>query len=124
MGLDRLGPAGTQCPTIAFGALGIARRRKQNFDAFQARLHISCETVEKVMKNLTLAIDESLLDEVRVAAAKKGTTVNAMVRDYLVSVAKLEDRKDRARRRIRELAEKSTAEVGSITWKREDLYDR
>ncbi len=76
------------------------------------------------MKNLTLAIDESLLDEVRVAAAKKGTTVNAMVRDYLVSVAKLEDRKDRARRRIRELAEKSTAEVGSITWKREDLYDR
>ena len=61
------------------------------------------------MKNITLAMDEALLDEVRVAAAKKGTTVNAMVRDYLMSVAKLEDRKDRARRRIRELAEKSTA---------------
>jgi hypothetical protein len=76
------------------------------------------------MKNITLAMDETLLDEVRVAAAKKGTTVNAMVRDYLMSVAKLEDRKERARRRIRELAEKSTAEVGPITWKREDLYDR
>jgi hypothetical protein len=76
------------------------------------------------MKNITLAMDEALLDEVRVAAAKKGTTVNAMVRDYLMSVAKLEDRKERARRRIRELAEKSTAEVGPITWKREDLYDR
>jgi len=76
------------------------------------------------MKNITLAMDETLLDEVRVAAAKKGTTVNAMVRGYLMSVAKLEDRKERARRRIRELAEKSTAEVGPITWKREDLYDR
>jgi len=76
------------------------------------------------MKNITLAIDDKLLDEVRIVAAKKGTTVNAMVRDYLTSVASLEDRRDRARRRIRELAEKSTAEVGPITWKREDLYDR
>ena len=76
------------------------------------------------MKNITLAMDETLLDEVRVVAAKKGTTVNAMVRDYLTSVAKLEDRQERARRRIRELAEKSTAEVGPITWKREELYDR
>ncbi len=76
------------------------------------------------MKNITLAMDETLLDEVRVVAAKKGTTVNAMVRDFLTSVAKLEDRQERARRRIRELAEKSTAEVGPITWKREDLYDR
>jgi plasmid stability protein len=76
------------------------------------------------MKNITLAIDETLLDEVRIVAAKKGTTVNAMVRDYLTSIASLEDRRDRARRRIRELAEKSTAEVGPVTWKREDLYDR
>jgi hypothetical protein len=76
------------------------------------------------MKNITLAMDEAILEEVRIVAAKKGTTVNAMVRDYLTSVAKLEDRTERARRRIRELAQKSTAEVGPITWKREDLYDR
>ncbi len=76
------------------------------------------------MKNITLAIDDDVLDKVRVIAAERRTTVNAMVRDYLTSVAQLEDRTDRARRRIRELAEKSTAEVGPITWKREDLYDR
>jgi plasmid stability protein len=76
------------------------------------------------MKNITLAIDEALLDEVRVVAAKKGTTVNAMVRDFLTSIAQLEDRTARARRRIQELAEKSTGKVGTITWKREDLYDR
>ncbi len=76
------------------------------------------------MKNITLSIDETILDDVRVYAAKRGTTVNALVREYLNSVAKLEDRKDRARRRIRELSEKSTAEVGPVSWKREDLYDR
>jgi hypothetical protein len=76
------------------------------------------------MKNITLAMEDALLDEVRVIAAKKGTTVSGLVRDYLTNLAKLEDRTARARQRIRELSEKSTAEVGQITWKREDLYDR
>jgi hypothetical protein len=76
------------------------------------------------MKNITLAVDDDVLVKVRVIAAQRRTTVNAMVRDFLTSVARLEDRTERARRRIRELAEKSTAEVGPITWKREDLYDR
>lgn len=34
-------------------------------------------------KNLTLAIDEDLLDRARVLAAMKRTTVNAMVREFL-----------------------------------------
>ena len=53
------------------------------------------------MKNITLAMEDALLDEVRVIAAKKGTTVNAMVREYLTTLAKLEDRTERARQRIR-----------------------
>jgi hypothetical protein len=38
-------------------------------------------------KNITLAVDEAILDRVRVIAAEQKTTVNAMVRDYLSSVA-------------------------------------
>ncbi len=34
-------------------------------------------------KNLTLAIDDDLLDKARVLAAMRRTTVNAMVRGYL-----------------------------------------
>ncbi|MCR9130343.1 MAG: DUF6364 family protein [Alphaproteobacteria bacterium] len=34
-------------------------------------------------KNLTLAIDEDLLDKARVLAAMRRTTVNAMVREFL-----------------------------------------
>ncbi|MDY8110710.1 DUF6364 family protein [Fulvimarina sp. 2208YS6-2-32] len=34
-------------------------------------------------KNITLAIDEELLDKARVLAAMRRTSVNAMVRDFL-----------------------------------------
>lgn len=76
------------------------------------------------MKNITFAIEEKVLNEVRLLAAKNGTTVNAVVRDYLTALAKQEDRTARARRRIVELARQSTAEVGPITWSRDQLYDR
>jgi hypothetical protein len=75
-------------------------------------------------KNITLAIDEAVLDEARVYAAKRNTSVNGLVRDFLEGIAKQEDRTERARRRLRELAERSTLEVGDVTWKRDDLYDR
>ena len=76
------------------------------------------------MKNLTLAIEEKVLHEVRRYAANKGTTVNAMVRDFFDGIAQQEDRLTRARRRLLELSRRSTLEVGPVTWKREDLYDR
>ena len=75
-------------------------------------------------KNITLAIDEAVLEEARVYAAKRNTSVNGLVRDFLEGIAKQEDRTERARRRLRELAERSTLEVGEVTWKRDDLYDR
>ena len=76
------------------------------------------------MKNITLAVDESVLDEVRVYAAKRNTTVNGLVRDFLTSLAGQEDRTVRARRRLLELAERSKAEIGQITWTRDELYER
>lgn len=76
------------------------------------------------MKNLTLAVDEKLLEEVRVYAAKRNTTVNGLVREFLTGIAAQEDRQARARRRLLELMDRSTAEVGPVTWSRENLYDR
>jgi hypothetical protein len=76
------------------------------------------------MKNITLAVDENVLEAVRIYAAKNHTTVNALVREEFERIAKAEDRMGRARRNILELAERSTAELGPVGWKREDLYDR
>ena len=42
-------------------------------------------------RNLTLAIDGDLVDEVRVLAAMKRTGVNEMVRDFLARVVEQED---------------------------------
>ena len=75
-------------------------------------------------KNITLAVDDAVLERVKVVAAERKTSVSGLVRDYLVSVAAAEDRTDRARRRLLELAEASSAEVGTIEWKRDELYDR
>jgi rubrerythrin len=76
------------------------------------------------MKNITLSVDEESLEAVRIYAAKNSTTVNAIVRETFDKIAKSEDRTERARRRLLELAGTSTAEMGPVTWKREDLYDR
>jgi hypothetical protein len=84
-----------------------------------------CNGGDKQMtKNITLAIDEAVLEEARVYAAKRNTSVNGLVRDFLEGIAKQEDRTERARRRLRELIDRSTLEVGDVTWKRDDLYDR
>lgn len=75
-------------------------------------------------KNITLAIDEEVLDRVRVIAAERKTTVNGMVRDYLERVAATEDKASRVASRIKALRARSQFEVGPITWKRDDLYER
>jgi plasmid stability protein len=75
-------------------------------------------------KNITLAVDEDVLQKAKVVAAQKGTTVNGLVRDYLTILVKTEDRSERARQRLLELIDKSKAEMGPVTWTREDLYDR
>ena len=74
--------------------------------------------------NITLSVDESILRTVRVYAAERGSSVNALVREFLAGIATREDRVSRARERIRELSGKSTARVGSRSWTRDDLHAR
>ncbi len=52
------------------------------------------------MKNITLAIEDEVLDKVRVVAAEKRTTVNALVRDYLNDLAGRNQRIAEARREL------------------------
>jgi hypothetical protein len=76
------------------------------------------------MKNITLAVDETVLDEVRQIAARRRTTVNAMVREYLMRLASEEDRIAEARKGLRELMRTSTARLGpDYAWNREDAYE-
>ncbi|MBV1704254.1 MAG: hypothetical protein KGI57_05670 [Hyphomicrobiales bacterium] len=77
------------------------------------------------MKNITLAVEDDVLDRARVAAAKRKTTVNALVREFLTEVGSAEDRLARARRELLELAAKSEFRIGP-DWKfdRDEAHER
>ena len=74
---------------------------------------------------ITLSIDEEVVKKVRKIAIDKDTTLTAMVRNYLMSIAS----RDIAARKadadkLMETFEKVSREMGPRTWTREDLYDR
>ena len=76
------------------------------------------------MKNITLAINEKVLDEVREIAVRRRTTVNALVRDYLTQIASEESRIAEARKGLLELMENSTGRLGpDYVWNREEIYE-
>jgi hypothetical protein len=56
--------------------------------------------MENAMKNITLAVDDALLDQARIVAAENRTTVNAMVRTFLMQTV--------ARRRLVGLEKESS----------------
>lgn len=77
------------------------------------------------MKNITLAIDEEVLGEVRKYAAERETTVNALVRDYLSRLVVQEGKSAKAREELARLSDESEARLGpDWEWSREATYDR
>ena len=76
------------------------------------------------MKNITLAIDEKLLKEVRKYAAEHDTTVNAIVREKLAEVVAPKKRMADAVERMRKIADEGGMTVGPIIWTRDDVHER
>ncbi len=76
------------------------------------------------MKNITLAIDEDLLQRVRKYAAEHDTTVNAIVREKLADLVAPKKRIEDAIKRMEAIADEAGMEMGPITWTRDDVYER
>jgi hypothetical protein len=74
------------------------------------------------MANLTLVIDDELLLRARKRALDQGTSVNALVRNYLESYAGRADAAEATRAFIERAAAYGARSKGP--WKREELYDR
>ena len=77
------------------------------------------------MTNITLAVPDDVIRKVRKAAIDRNTTLTAMVREFLQSVAAREEHEklrniDRLRRSFRSLSRP----MGKRKWTREDLYAR
>ncbi len=73
-------------------------------------------------KNITLAIDDDLLDKARVLAAMRRTSVNEMVRGYLERVVREEAEKDEAREELLKLIDESDADLGDWRPSRAETY--
>lgn len=73
--------------------------------------------------NLTITIDDELLKRARIRALTQGTSVNAVVREFLISYAG-SDAENAARLRLADLARNSTASSGSggRAWSRDEAY--
>jgi hypothetical protein len=75
--------------------------------------------------NLTLALDEDLVRRARRKAAERGTTLNAIVRDYLESLVGPSPAEEGIAM-VLDLAAQSPFSVGErgIAWTRDELHDR
>lgn len=76
------------------------------------------------MASLTLSVDEELLRRARIRALEQGTSVNALVREWLEGYAD-QDRQRSATEAILAVAQRSRASSGpgGRSWTREDAYE-
>lgn len=71
--------------------------------------------------NLTLQLDVDVIRRARVVAAKRGTSVSALVARELDELVAREDRYEQARDQAIELMAAAKAR-GGRTWTRDDIY--
>ena len=75
------------------------------------------------MANLTIAIDDALLQRAREAAVRENTSVNALVRDFLNRYVDARSQRLQALERFEAVAAASGSR-SQEPWKRESLHQR
>lgn len=73
-------------------------------------------------KNVTLAMPEKLLADMKVAAFQQGTSMNAVIRDLCEAYVGKARRKDDAREALLKLIDETKGEMGDGRFDREDTY--
>jgi hypothetical protein len=73
---------------------------------------------------VTFALEEELLREARAIAARRRTSVNEMVREFLKGVVSQESRRLAAWERIQSLLDRPSAYLGGFRPSREKLHER
>jgi hypothetical protein len=76
------------------------------------------------MANLTIVIESDTLKRARMRAIEEGTSVNAVVRDYLADYAGMKAQKDEAIKDLLQLSKRAKTRRGNLRWIREDLHQR
>ena len=80
------------------------------------------------MKNVTLAMDEQLIERARALAERRKTSLNALIRSLLAHEVEQDDRIAWAKAGMKRLMEEARAKAalddgGPYVWNRRDAYD-
>jgi hypothetical protein len=77
------------------------------------------------MANVTITIDDDVLKEARKIAIDRDASFNGLVREYVETLVAAEQRRKAVHIDLLDhLFAASTAEVGPVTWSRDDLHER
>ncbi|MBT4499918.1 MAG: hypothetical protein HOC74_19475 [Gemmatimonadetes bacterium] len=77
------------------------------------------------MPNITLNVNKEMIKKVRKIAVDKETTLTAMVREFLQSVADSDAaEKKQAIKKLQKSFQGLSRSMGTRTWTRDDLYER
>jgi hypothetical protein len=77
-----------------------------------------------VSRNLSITLDEQLLRDARKVAIDPNTSVNRLIRDFLVRLVREKDRQQAALADIDEIFRTTCMRIGRRSWTREDLHER
>jgi uncharacterized protein YdaU (DUF1376 family) len=76
------------------------------------------------VKNITVSLDDDTYRRARLIAAERETSVSALVKQFLVELAKGESENERLKREEKTLREKITVFRGSDRLSREDVHEQ
>lgn len=77
------------------------------------------------MANLTLALDDELLQDARRVAFERETSLTELIRSYLKDlVAELDLDQEAKARDLMETIRRNSFHVGKINWTRDELHER
>ena len=75
------------------------------------------------MANITLSVDDRLLERARAVAASMGTSLNGLVRRYLMQIADEMSAEEKARE-FRELSGQHDARSNGWRFDRDEIHER
>jgi uncharacterized protein YdaU (DUF1376 family) len=76
------------------------------------------------VKNITVSLDDETYRRARLIAAERDTSVSALVRQFLVELAKGESQSERLKREERALRKRITAFTASNRLSRDEVHER
>jgi plasmid stability protein len=77
-----------------------------------------------IMTNLTITVDDDVLRRARIRALEQGTSVNAILRDFLVAFSAAGEVRARAIESLVSLAASTDSGGGAGGWSRDELHER